>query len=194
MLHVSCVVLAGLRQKSKCRNEEHPDLLLVHSLWRLAMKTKEPLFPQRDGFSTVSIDGQTESSAIRAIATQDHDVIRQWAERHHAEPATGIETPSGPATLNVSDGGTVVRFNFPAAARFRMITWEEWFEIFDRRRLLFVYEEETADRAYEVWQSRGAGHGHALDDWLEAEHQLEPAGSPSARYRFVRQLEEPQEG
>jgi DUF2934 family protein len=147
--------------------------------------THEPLFPQRDGFSTVAADGRIDSSAIRAIATQDHDVIRQWAQRHQAEPATEIETDSGPATLKVSDGGAVVRFNFPAAARFRPILWEEWFEIFDRRRLMFVYEEETADRAYELSRARGGGHGHDLDDWHEAERQLGPAGFSSGRYRFV---------
>jgi hypothetical protein len=148
------------------------------------MNTKEPFFPQPDGFSTV--DRQTGSSAIRAIATQDHAVIQAWAARHRAEPATGIETASGPATVHVSDGGAVVRFNFPAAARFRPIRWEEWFEIFDRGRLVFIYEEEVPDRAYELWQARGKAHGHDLDDWLEAEHRLEgPAGPPSARYRFI---------
>ena len=158
------------------------------------MKTNEPLFPQRDGFSMVAADGQTETSAIRAIATQDHNVIRQWAARHDAEPATGDETASGPATLQVNDGGTVVRFNFPAAARFRPITWEEWFEHFDRLRLVFVYEEEVVDRAYELWEARDREHGHNLDDWVEAERQLGgPAGSPSARYRFIPQKEEHQE-
>ena len=156
------------------------------------MNTNEPLFPQRDGFSMVASDGQTETSAIRAISTQNHEVIRQWAARHHAEPATGIETASGPATLQVTDGGTVVRFNFPAAARFRPITWEEWFEHFDRRRLVFIYEEEVADRAYELSQARGGEPGHDLDDWVEAERQLEPAGSPSARYRFTTQEEDPE--
>jgi len=158
------------------------------------MKANEPLFPQRDGFSTVDVDGQTETSAIRAIATQDHDAVRQWAARHHAEPATGIETASGPATTHVSDGGTVVRFNFPAAARFRPITWEEWFEMFDRLRLVFIYEEEVVDRAYELSQARGGEHGHDRDDWLEAERQFAPAGMPSGRYRFTTQTEERQEG
>ena len=154
------------------------------------MNTSEPLFPQRDGYSTVASDRETSTSAIRAIATQDHDMIRQWAARHQAEPATGEATVSGPATLHVEDSGTVVRFNFPAAARFRPITWEEWFEHFDRHRLVFVYEEEVADRAYELSQARGGEHGHDLDDWVEAERQLEPAGSPSARYRFTTQEEE----
>jgi len=148
------------------------------------MNTREPLFHQRDGFST--IESQTGASAIRAIATQDPAVIRQWAARHQAEPAILDETPSGAATLRVSDGGTNVRFNFPAAGRFRPVSWEEWFDEFDRRRLMFVYEEEVADRAYELWQAHGRTDGHDLDDWIEAEHRLEgPAGLPGARYRFI---------
>jgi hypothetical protein len=156
------------------------------------MNNHEPFFPQPDGFSTV--DQETGSSAIRAIATQDHAVIRQWAARHHAEPATQDEPTPGTSTLRVSDGGTVVRFNFPAAARFRPVTWEEWFAHFDRLRLTFVHEEDVVDRAYELWQARGETHGHDRDDWVEAEHRLEgPAGPPSGRYRFMPLDEGPQE-
>lgn len=148
------------------------------------MNSKEPFFPQPDGFSTV--DPQLGSSAIRAIATQDHAVIQVWAARHHAEPAIQDDQASGASPLKVNDGGTIVRFNFPAAARFRPVAWDEWFEQFDRLRLMFVYEEEVVDRAYEIWQARGQTHGHDLDDWVEAEHRLEgPAGLPSARYRFI---------
>ena len=47
---------------------------------------------------------------------------------------------AGPATLEVNDQGTALRFNFPAAARFRPLTWDEWFAIFDRHGLVFVFE------------------------------------------------------
>ena len=40
---------------------------------------------------------------------------------------------------------------------------------------------------YEIWQSRGGGHGHDRDDWFEAEHQLgKVAQGPSARYRLIK--------
>jgi hypothetical protein len=78
-------------------------------------------------------------------ATRDRDVIRRWAELRHAEPSTGEGTTSGPATIDVNDGGVGVRFNFPGAARFRPITWDEWFANFDRYRLVFVYEEPLTD-------------------------------------------------
>jgi Protein of unknown function (DUF2934) len=121
------------------------------------------------------------------LGTQDHNAIRRWAARHGAEPATGEATASGPATVDVRDRGAGIRFNFPAAARFRPITWEEWFDNFDRHQLVFVYEEEVADRAYQLWQARGCQHGQDLDDWLEAERQLGMAGSSHpATYRLVR--------
>jgi hypothetical protein len=123
----------------------------------------------------------------RAIGTRDHEVIRQWATRHRAEPATGEATASGPATVHLNDGGAGIRFNFPGAGRFRPITWDEWFEHFDRHQLTFVYEEEIADRAYTVWEARGSAHGHDRADWSEAERQLRgPAGRPMSGYRLMR--------
>jgi|SRR3954452_4259026 len=129
---------------------------------------------------------RTERRTLRALTTRDHELIRQWATRHGAEPATGEATSSGPATVSVNDGGAGIRFNFPGAARFRPISWEEWFENFDAHSLMFVYEEEVADRAYEFFQRRGGEHGHDLDDWFEAERQLAKPGTASARYRLVK--------
>ncbi len=80
------------------------------------------------------------------IATDDPERIREWAARHDAEPATGEATTSGPATLNVQDGGAGIRFNFPGAAVFRPISWEEWFRNFTEHDLLFVYEEAPPGR------------------------------------------------
>ena len=77
------------------------------------------------------------------VATDDHDLIREWAAGHDAEPATGEATASGPATLDVQDGGAGIRFNFPAAARFRPITWDEWFQNFTQHDLMFVHERDV---------------------------------------------------
>jgi hypothetical protein len=122
----------------------------------------------------------------RAIATRDHAEIQRWGARHHAEPATGESTPSGPATLDVRDGGAGIRLNFPGTGRFRPITWDEWFEHFERHHLLFVYEEEIADRAYAFWQARGGAHGNDRRDWFEAERQLVTSGvRPMNRYRIT---------
>ncbi len=81
-----------------------------------------------------------------------------------------------------------MRFNFPGVAPFRPITWDEWFENFDRNNLTFVYEEEVADRAFQTFKARGEAHGHDREDWFEAEKALERPGTvPSARYRLIRE-------
>ena len=49
---------------------------------------------------------------------------------------------SGPATADIQDGGAGIRFNFPALGRLRPITWEEWFDNFERHRLTFVYDAQ----------------------------------------------------
>ena len=90
------------------------------------------------------------------LATEDRELIREWAARHDAQPATGEATASGAATVNVQDGGAGIRFNFPAAAQFRPITWDEWFRNFTDHDLIFVYEKDV------------------------------PGQPPSARYRLVR--------
>ena len=140
------------------------------------MTTSNQTFPQ-----------SLPDEAGNAIETRDHEAIRQWAGRHQAEPARGEESPSGPATTNVQDGSVGIRFNFPGFARFRPITWEEWFDHFDGRGLTFVYEIEIHDRAEALWNGRGREDGHDQEDWLDAERQLRarPGGAPSARYRFA---------
>lgn len=85
------------------------------------------------------------------VATDDQDVIREWAARQGAEPATGEATSSGPATIHVHDGGAGIRFNFPAAAQYRPLTWDEWFENFTRHDLMFVFEGERPGRPPSAW-------------------------------------------
>jgi hypothetical protein len=150
------------------------------------MEDKAHFSTARDPLSTETDATPYEKPQIRALTTRDHDVIRQWAERHKAEPATGEATASGPATVSVNDGGAGIRFNFPSLSRFRPISWDEWFENFEAHGLTFVYEEEIADRAYELYLARGGEDGRDLEDWFEAERQLQKAGVPSARYRMVK--------
>jgi len=94
------------------------------------------------------IDGASEDRLreLRVVATQDHGLIRQWAVRRHAEPATGEATETGPSTVQVNDDGTGIRFNFPGIGRFRPIEWDEWFQNFDAYALVFVYERDHGAR------------------------------------------------
>jgi hypothetical protein len=91
--------------------------------------------------------GSMEQEPGPVVATDDHAQIREWAARHDAEPATGEATQSGPATVDVRDEGAGIRFNFPAAAPFRPITWDEWFQNFTRHDLIFVYERDVEGRS-----------------------------------------------
>ena len=108
--------------------------------------TRHSLLQDGDAVRLVNLETSKEQRPGEVVATDDHALIREWAARHDAEPATGEATESGPATIGVRDQGAGIRFNFPAAAPFRSITWDEWFENFRRHDLMFVYECDVAGR------------------------------------------------
>lgn len=103
------------------------------------------LLPEEEPVVVVHADTEEQHREIPIVATQDPALIRRWAGRRSAEPATGEASGSGPATIDVRDGDAGIRFNFPAAGRYRPITWDEWFENFSRHELIFVYERDDAD-------------------------------------------------
>ena len=122
------------------------------------MDNKDPLLQQpQKHVPVVTAQSEPHGTGVGAVATRDHDLIRQWAARRQAEPATGEATDSGPGVIDVNDGGPGIRFNFPGVGRYRPISWDEWFDNFDRHQLTFVYED-----------------------------RLEEGGPPSGRYRIVK--------
>jgi Rho termination factor, N-terminal domain len=77
--------------------------------------------------------------AGRSLATTSHEVIRRWAEERGGVPATVEGSEHG-------DHLGVLRFDFGGDSdRLRHVSWEEWFETFDARRLNFLYQEERSD-------------------------------------------------
>jgi hypothetical protein len=104
--------------------------------------TSPSLLPYGDPVRRVDRHSEGEQPPGSIVATDDPELIRRWALRHRAEPATGEATASGPAMVDVHDGDAGIRFNFPAAAKFRSITWDEWFENFNAHHLMFVYERD----------------------------------------------------
>jgi len=75
----------------------------------------------------------------RSLATTHHQVIKQWAEARGATPATVEGTEH-------DDHLGVLRFDFGGDSQnLRHVSWEEWFETFDARRLNFIYQEERSD-------------------------------------------------
>jgi hypothetical protein len=75
----------------------------------------------------------------RSLATTSHEVIRGWAEERGGRPATvdGTEHEGRPGVLRID-------FQEPTDG-LREISWDEWFEVFDSRRLNFIYQEERKD-------------------------------------------------
>jgi hypothetical protein len=104
---------------------------------------EQALLPDSKLPTRATADTARDQPPGAVIATDDHQLIREWADRHSAEPATGEATSSGPATIDVHDNGAGIRFNFPAASRFRPISWDEWFDNLHRHELLFVYERDV---------------------------------------------------
>jgi hypothetical protein len=109
------------------------------------MTSDGQLLPKLPPSRTVSSVDETTNGATPVVFTRDHAVIKRWAAARHAEPATGEATDSGPATVNVNDGGAGIRFIFPGTSAFRPITWEEWLENFDSHQCAFVYDDESEE-------------------------------------------------
>jgi hypothetical protein len=83
--------------------------------------------------------GQHAERAGRSLVTTDHQVIRQWAQARGGSPATAGAPRDGRPS--------VLRIDFPGygGANLRRISWNEWFEVFDGRRLNFIYQEQRTD-------------------------------------------------
>ena len=76
--------------------------------------------------------------------TTDHDEIRQWAEERDGVPATVKGTAKGGKSKSEEAG--ILRIDFePRDEALDEIPWEEFFEKFDKEKLAFLYQDETAD-------------------------------------------------
>jgi hypothetical protein len=102
------------------------------------------LLPEGEPVRRVDASDAGKQPPGTVLTTDNRELIREWAAKRAAQPATGEATQSGPATVDVRDGGAGIRFNFPGAAQFRPISWEEWFDNFTRHDLMFVYEGDVA--------------------------------------------------
>jgi hypothetical protein len=107
------------------------------------MKAQGQVLPEHGQISRVRADMPLAPSE-HVVFTRDHDIIRDWAAKRQAAPATGEATASGPATVDVKDGGAGVRFNFPGTGAYRPIEWDEWFENFDRHQCAFVFDNDAS--------------------------------------------------
>lgn len=71
----------------------------------------------------------------KSIETTDHQEIRSWIE----------ERGGHPARVKGSGAGGILRVDFgePEEA-LEEISWDDFFEVFDKSRLSFLYQEETS--------------------------------------------------
>jgi hypothetical protein len=75
----------------------------------------------------------------QAKTTTDHDKIRKWAEQRGGVPATvaSTETKGQPGIL---------RLDFdPKDKELDKISWDDFFEKFDKEKLAFLYQDKTDD-------------------------------------------------
>lgn len=76
----------------------------------------------------------------KTSTTTDHDEIREWVEQNGGKPASVKDTAQG------QDPG-VLRIDFPGGAgedSLKQISWEDWFEKFEKNKLAFLYQAEKA--------------------------------------------------
>ena len=102
---------------------------------RTGMNTSPSLRYSQEITSTADLPDR----AGRSLVTTDHEVIRRWAKARGAVPATVAGTHH--------DGHLgVLQFDFPGYSGDRLVevSWAEWFEAFDKRRLNFIYQERRS--------------------------------------------------
>lgn len=74
--------------------------------------------------------------------TTDHDKIRRWVEARSGKPMRVARTGD-------KDDAGLLRIEFPERddddESLEEIGWDEFFEKFDEKRLVFVYQDQTAN-------------------------------------------------
>ena len=110
-------------------NATADDLEFVKKFWdKLSATTKRSKW--------INTPSQVEDHPGQSLVTRNHQVIMDWTKKRQAVPATvpGSEYDGRPGVL---------RFNFPGygGENLKEISWEKWFETFDERNLVFVFQQ-----------------------------------------------------
>jgi hypothetical protein len=86
-----------------------------------------------------SVD-EHEDRPGQTLATQSHEVIKQWAKERGGVPATipGTEHDDRPGVLRIDIQGK-------GSKNLEQVDWNAWFKPFDARRLVFLYQEHKRD-------------------------------------------------
>jgi hypothetical protein len=84
----------------------------------------------------------TKTRSHQAKQTSDHDEIRRWVEARGGKPASIKGTAKG------GEDAGLLRIDFPTGASnppLEPISWDDFFEKFDKENLALLYQEEAAD-------------------------------------------------
>ncbi|UJS16892.1 MAG: hypothetical protein L3J17_13390 [Candidatus Jettenia sp.] len=75
----------------------------------------------------------------KAKITTNHEEIKKWAEERGGRPATirGTGKENEPGLLRIDFPG------YGSEEKLQEITWDEFFEKFEKEELAFLYQEET---------------------------------------------------
>jgi len=72
--------------------------------------------------------------------TTDHQKIKQWVDERGGHPARvkGTESKNSPGVLRIDYPG------FSGEERLEEISWDDFFDGFDKNKLAFLYQDKTA--------------------------------------------------
>ena len=116
--------------------------------------------------------------------TIDHKTIQAWSEARGGKPATVKSTEK--------DGEAgVLRIDFPGysgAGSLEEISWEEFFQKFDEKKLAFLYQEHTSSgeesRFFKlVTRDSSSSEKSSTHSSTEAEHKDETKSSAKAEHK-----------
>jgi hypothetical protein len=87
----------------------------------------------------------------KALVTTDHDEIMRWVEERGGSPARvkhtgGAAARTGNGQRRGADAG-LLRVDYPGFSgqeALEEISWEAWFDTFDRHQLAFLHQDEIA--------------------------------------------------
>lgn len=72
--------------------------------------------------------------------TTDHNIIQKWVEKRDGKPALVEAMDSG------KEGGILrIKFQDHSKETLEEISWDRFFDIFEKNKLQFLYQEKTKD-------------------------------------------------
>src|SRR5581483_7190600 len=91
--------------------------------------------PPAEVLPSFQMDRPGSPHMSEASTTTDHNAIRKWVEARGGRPSK---------VSNADDDGGILRIDFgEKEPNLEEVSWDEFFEIFDGRKLAFLHQDET---------------------------------------------------